>query len=119
MAKSEQTFNPRSNAVVLAYQGDEAWAPALNGIPARDLTEADICRLVYMTAVNAYDGEPGGPPMPDPEKPGQAQARALVELLLDRKVDGRAVYAKPKPARHQDSSTESPTPAEPADKPEA
>lgn len=135
MAKSERTFDPRSEVVVLEYQGhpavvdDEsgaetkpAWEPALGGIPARDLTEADISRLVYAAAVNEYDGTPNGPPMPDPLKPSQAKARGLVELLLGREVDGRAVYRLAKATKAEaaaaKSSTDSHTPAEPAE-PEA
>ena len=120
MAKSEKTFDPRSETVVLEYRGREAtdddagWQPALGGIPARDLTEADIARLVYAQAVNDYDGTPDGPAMPDPEKPSQAKARALVELLLSRQVDGKAVYSLAKATK---SDTEAP--ATPADEPEA
>src|SRR5690349_5641329 len=118
MAKSETTFDPRSDTVVLEYRGREAtdqvpaWQPSLGGIPARDLTEADICRLVYQRAINEYDGTPDGPPMPDPEKPSQAKARAFVELLLSRQVDGKAVYGLAKASKT--SKADDTTPAAPA-----
>jgi hypothetical protein len=121
MAKSEKTFDPRSETVVLDYRGTDAtdespaWQPALGGIPARDLTEADICRLVYQRGVNEYDGTPDSPPMPDPERPSQAKARELVELLLSRTVDGKAVYGLAKATKSDDIDT----PAAPADEPEA
>ena len=107
MSKSNQTFDPRSETVVLEYQGKDAdddagepgWQPHLGGIPSRDLTEADICRLVYTRALNEYDGTPDSPPMPDPAKPSQAKARALVELLLSRQVDGKAVFKLAKPTK--------------------
>lgn len=116
MAKSEKTFDPRSETVVLEYRGGADGEPHLLGIPSRDLTEADVCRLVYARAVNEYDGTPDGPPMPDPEKPSQAKARELVELLLSRQVDGKSVYGLAK-ATKRDVDTN--TPATPADEPEA
>lgn len=125
MAK-DTTFDPRSDTVVLEYRGTEptenesaGWQPALNGIPARDLTEADICRLVYTAALNEYDGSPDSPPMPDPERPSQAKARALVELLLSRKVDGRHVYGLAKKKTEPAETAATATPAVPADEPEA
>lgn len=117
-AKAE--FDPRSETVVLAYQGDDAGSPALGGIPARDLTEADICRIVYAQAVNDYDGTDGGPAMPDPLKPSQAKARALVELLLERRVDDKAVYRKAKASDQPEpapTSTDNPTESSPVDAP--
>lgn len=122
MAKSKtaaaRTFDPRSEDVVLEYQGrpaegdDPGWEPVLFGVPARDLTEHDICRLVYQDGVTAYDGSELSPPMPDPESPDQAKCAAWVDLLLERRVDGRAVYALA-------PINEDAEPAAPADEPEA
>ena len=107
-------FDPRSEAIVLAYQGTADGTPYLNGIPARDLTEADICRLVYARGVNEYDGEPDGPPHPDPLAPDQAACAALVALLLERKVDGHAVYATPDPTPDATTTETTTTPDAPA-----
>jgi len=62
--------------VVLHYTGDESGLPYAHGIPARDLTESDIARLVYIDT-NAPD-KPGLAP----EAGGFAKARdAKVEQL--------------------------------------
>ena len=87
-----QAFDPRSDRVVLHYLGSEEGVPALGAIPARDLTEADIARLVYAAALNDYDGsDPGA--FPDPADPRQEACRALVELLVER-----ALYTTDVPA---------------------
>lgn len=114
--KAAREFDPRSDAVVLTYRGSEDGTPSLHGIPARDLTEADICRLVYQAGVTAYDGSELSPPMPDPERPDQAKCAAWVDLLLSRRVDGKSVYAASKaPA----AASEPTPPAPPATQPEA
>lgn len=117
-------FDPRSEAVVLTYLGSDEGVPALGGIPARDLTQADISRLVYARAVNEYDGQPDSPPHPDPEKPSQAKARELVELLLSRRVNGKPVYraataSEAAPPAPDETPTEHPPAAEPVTEPEA
>lgn len=110
-------FDPRSEAVVLAYQGTDEGIPHLLGIPSRDLTSADIARLVYADQVRSYDGTPGSPAHPDPERPDQKACIALVDLLLSRKVDGKAVYALAK-AEPAPVSIEPPNPAETPAQPE-
>ena len=82
-----KTLDPRAERIVLRYLGDESGEPGLYGIPARDLSEADIARLVYAQALNGWDPTSKHKP-PDPEKPDQAAATALVALLVER-----AVYA--------------------------
>lgn len=41
-------IDPRSDKVALHYTGSDAGEPAISGVPARDLTENDIDRLVYI-----------------------------------------------------------------------
>ncbi len=41
-------IDPRSTAIALHYTGSDAGEPAISGVPARDLTENDIARLVYV-----------------------------------------------------------------------
>ncbi len=112
-APDAAAFDPRSEAVVLEYMGSEAGEPHLLGIPSRDLTSADICRLVYARGVNEYDGEPTGPAHPDPEQPDQAKCAELVELLLSRKVNGNAVYARPDAAAPTEPAVGLTEPAKP------
>lgn len=40
--------DPRSDKVALHYTGNDAGEPAISGIPARDLTENDLARAVYV-----------------------------------------------------------------------
>ncbi len=117
-AAAAGAFDPRSEAVVLVYQGGEDGVPHLLGIPSRDLTQADIARLVYATALRSYDGSPASPALPDPTQPDQEACMALVELLLSRKVDGQAVFAIAE-AEPGTASIESPTPADAPAQPEA
>lgn len=42
------SIDPRSDKVALYYTGNEAGEPSLSGVPARDLTENDLARLVYV-----------------------------------------------------------------------
>ncbi len=86
------TIDPRSDRVVLRYLGSPEGEPALVGIPARDLTEADIARLVYARALNDYDGsDPGA--LPDPVAPDRGACLSLVALLVER-----ALYTADVPA---------------------
>ena len=39
-------IDPRSDKVALHYTGNDAGEPAISGVPARDLTENDLARLV-------------------------------------------------------------------------
>lgn len=41
-------IDPRSDRVALHYTGSEAGEPAVSGVPARDLTENDLARLVFI-----------------------------------------------------------------------
>jgi hypothetical protein len=121
-AAAAGAFDPRSEAVVLAYQGTDEGVPHLLGIPARDLTHADITRLVYADQVRSYDGTPGSPAHPNPEQPDQKACAALVELLLSRKVDGKAVYKAVYAIATAEPATvpiEPPTPADTPAQPEA
>lgn len=42
------SIDPTSTKVVLRYTGTDAGVPAISGVPARDLTENDLARLVYV-----------------------------------------------------------------------
>lgn len=41
-------IDPRSARIALHYTGSDAGEPAISGVPARDLTENDVARLVYV-----------------------------------------------------------------------
>lgn len=41
-------IDPRSDRIALHYTGSDAGEPAISGVPARDLTENDIARLVFV-----------------------------------------------------------------------
>lgn len=41
-------IDPRSDKPALFYTGDDSGSPAVGGIPARDLTENDLARAVYV-----------------------------------------------------------------------
>ena len=72
-------LDPRSAALVLSYVGDER---PMAGIPARDLSENDVCRIVHERAMAAYEPLVEGSVRPDPLTPDQAAVRALVDELL-------------------------------------
>lgn len=42
------SIDPTSTKVVLRYTGNDAGQPSISGVPARDLTENDVARLVYV-----------------------------------------------------------------------
>jgi hypothetical protein len=48
MAKDPKpaALDPRSARVVLTYTGNNAGEPSIASVPARDLTENDLCRLL-------------------------------------------------------------------------
>lgn len=84
MAKKSETrtFDPRSAAVVLRYVGD---GRPIAGIPTRDLTESDLCRIVHRQALVNWDPrEPDAGPRPDPLAPDQAAIASLAALLVER-----------------------------------
>lgn len=41
-------IDPRRDRIALHYTGNDAGEPAISGVPARDLTENDVARLVYV-----------------------------------------------------------------------
>lgn len=41
-------IDPRSDRIALFYTGSDAGEPAIVNVPARDLTENDLARLVYV-----------------------------------------------------------------------
>lgn len=45
-----RAFDPRSAAPTLAYTGGPDGFPALRGVPARDLSDADLARIAYEEA---------------------------------------------------------------------
>lgn len=42
------SIDRRSDKVALHYTGDDSGHPSISGVPARDLTENDVARLVYV-----------------------------------------------------------------------
>lgn len=73
--------------VVLHYSGDESGNPYAMGIPARDLTESDIARLVYVDSNS-------------PEKPGLTPDAGGFAKAHDAKVEqivGLSFYRKTTP----------------------
>lgn len=51
----KKSLDPRSDAIALHYRGDEAGEPNIPGVPARDLTENDLCRLVFVRSGHTAD----------------------------------------------------------------
>jgi hypothetical protein len=99
-------IDPRSDRIALHYTGSEAGEPAISGVPARDLTENDVDRLVFVE-----HGELKG-----------AARQASVDKLLDRLTDGPyrrtpAPVAKPKAKAKKAAAAPSPAPAGPAPAP--
>jgi hypothetical protein len=74
-------LDPRSDKVALYYAGDEEGNPSLVNVPARDLTEADLARLLYVENVDRADDE----------------TRVTEAALTKRLLDGP--YRKTKPDR--------------------
>lgn len=74
-------IDPRSDRIALHYTGDEGGSPAISGVPARDLTENDIARLVYIE-----HGELRG-----------AAREATIDKLIDRLSEGP--YRRTDPAK--------------------
>lgn len=83
-------LDPRSDKVVLFYTGDDEGRPAISGVPARDLTENDVARQLYIR----HGGK---------ELSGAAQTKAI-EALYDELTAGP--YRKTKP-----ETGDKPTPA--------
>lgn len=97
-----------SDEIVLAYVGPRIAA----GVPARDLTAADLARLAYRAAANAglADGI-----RPDPRDPDHERAAAIAERLTAKGIystDVEAVLAAREAEAAQAERAEAPT-AEP------
>ena len=86
------TYDATSTAPALRYTGD---GKAISGVPARDLTEHDVCRIAYERALAAVAQDVGQPidrerpglgliTRPDPRKPEGVQA--IIDELLTRGV---------------------------------
>lgn len=73
-------IDPRSDRIALHYTGSDAGEPAISGVPARDLTENDVARLVFVD-----HGDLSG-----------AAATNATDKLVDRLTDGP--YRKTQPA---------------------
>jgi len=79
MAKTPAAqIDPTSACVVLRYTGD---GRSIREVPARDLTESDLCRLAYRRALTALAP---GDPRPDPRVPNQSAVAAIRDELLSR-----------------------------------
>lgn len=57
-------LDPRWDAVVLHYTGNEAGEPSVDGVPARDLSANDLQRIVYGRLRANHDPAQGAP-LPD------------------------------------------------------
>lgn len=87
-------IDPRSDRVALHYQGDESGRPFISGVPARDLTENDIARLVTIA-----HGQLRG-----------AAHQAAVDALVDRLAAG-PYRRTPPAARARGSARNVPAPS--------
>lgn len=113
--------DPRSDRLVLAFVSSPA-ARRLSGVPARDLTAADIARLAYRSA--ARDGLADGE-RPDKRNPDQEAAAAIVARLLasgQYRDDVDAVLAEREaeaaaPEAEKAESSDSDAPVDPAPDP--
>lgn len=83
-------IDPRSDRIVLYYTGDESGEPSISGVPARDLHENDIARLVYIEHAQAVAAL--GPADEVPELDVETSADEILERLLE------GPYAKTAPA---------------------
>lgn len=52
-AKPAAGSEPQPEPVALFYTGDESGEPSIHGVPARDLTAADIDRLAFVESVQS------------------------------------------------------------------
>lgn len=103
-------FDPHDATVVLEYTGD---GRSIAGVPARDLTVNDLCRIVHKQSLAAYDPREEDGVRPDPLKPDQTSIDALVEELLTRafvRPKEQPPEAKPK---GRAKSKKAPTPVTP------
>lgn len=108
------SIDPRSDRIALFYTGGDDGVPNVAGVPARDLTEGDVARLVYIERVSKVQ--------PGEDAPGEltgAAADAAHGALMDRLAD-TGVYRRTDPdktrsRRHVDEDAL--TPEQPADPP--
>lgn len=84
------SIDPRSDRIALYYTGDDAGVPSMSGVPARNLTEGDIARLVYERRVAA---DPYNRPAPLSGAAGEAVVDKLMEELT------KGPYRKTDPAK--------------------
>ena len=79
------SIDARSAKTHLYYTGDDSGNPSISGVPARDLSENDIARLVYVE-----HGELSG-----------AAFDTATDKIVDRLVDGpyRKTPAEPSAAK--------------------
>jgi hypothetical protein len=85
-------IDPRSDSIALHYTGNEAGEPAISGVPARDLTQNDVARLVLIE-----HGDLRG-----------AARQAAIDKLVDGLLEGP--YRKTAPASKK-ASSKKPAPA--------
>jgi len=103
------TIDPRSDRVALFYTGDDDGTPFVTGIPARDLTEGDIARLVYVERV--------GKVQPGEDAPAEitgAAADAAHGALMDRLTE-TGIYRRTDPEKRKPAEppvTPAPAPVE-------
>lgn len=87
-------IDPQSTRIALHYTGTDAGEPAISGVPARDLTEHDVARLVYVD-----HGDISG-----------AAHAAATDKLVTRLTDGPYRKTEPDKARKPVKAAD-PTPA--------
>ncbi len=83
-------IDPRSDKVALYYTGTDAGEPSISGVPARDLTENDVARLVYVE-----HGDMSG-----------AAHEKSADKVVDQLTDGP--YRKTKPSDEAEPSAATP-----------
>lgn len=85
------SLDPRSDKVALYYTGNDSGEPSMFGIPARDLTENDIARELFVRH--------GGKTLS-----GAAESRAT-DALLDELTAGPYRRTKPEPDKPADKTS--------------
>lgn len=101
-------IDARSDKIALHYTGSDAGEPAISGVPARDLTENDIDRLLYVRRTEAEGGTP--------EPIHGAARQASIDSIVDELTAGP--YRITAPPSETKPAAAPPPPAEPsADQP--
>lgn len=90
-------IDERSDRVALHYTGTDAGEPAISGVPARDLTENDIARILYVRHGDDVRG---------------AARQAAIDKIIEELTDGP--YRKTDNAARSRDAT---GPVEPAETP--